>query len=78
MLGKRSDQKGLWEADRLLELARQAWVELPEASAQRQSSQGNAPSFDIRTHLYRIVAWGGVAGTVAAPGRRAQERRWRC
>ena len=22
--------------------------------------------------------WGGVAGTVAAPGRRAQERRWRC
>ena len=25
------------DADRLLELARQAWVELPEASAQRQS-----------------------------------------
>ena len=50
------------DADRLLELARQAWVELPEDSAQRAEHSG----------------WGGVAGTVAAPGHRAQERRWRC
>ena len=30
------------DADRLLELARQAWVELPEDSAQRQSIVGGA------------------------------------
>ena len=50
------------DADRLLELARQAWVELPEGSAQRAEHSG----------------WSGVAGTVVAPGRRAPERRWRC
>ena len=47
------------DADRLLELGRQAWVEF------RTASSGHS-------------GWGGVAGTVAAPGRRAQERRWRC
>ena len=52
------------DADRLLELARQAWVELPEASGQRPAAEHSG--------------WGGVAGTVAAPGRRAQEWRWRC
>ena len=46
------------DADRLLELARQAWVELPEDSAQRQS----------------IVDGGGVAGTVAAPGHPSSAR----
>ena len=50
------------DADRLLALARQAWVELPEDSAPAAEHSG----------------WGGVAGTVAAPGRRAQEWRWRC
>ena len=47
------------DADRLLELARRAWVELPEDSAPAAEHSG----------------WSGVAGTVAAPGRRAQERR---
>ena len=50
------------DADRLLELARQAWVELPEDTRPTAEHSG----------------WGGVAGTVTAPGRRAQERRWRC
>ena len=48
------------DADRLLELARQAQEGLPEDSVPAAEHRG----------------WGGVAGTVAAPGRRAQERRW--
>ena len=36
MLGERSDQRGLWEADRLLELSRQAQGELPEDGEERQ------------------------------------------
>ena len=53
------------DADRLLELARPpAWAELPEGSGQRPAAEHSG--------------WSGVAGTVAAPGHRAQERRWRC
>ena len=47
------------DADRLLELARQAWVELPEDSVQRQS----------------IVAGAELLGQFAVPGHRAPERR---
>ena len=52
------------DADRLLELARQALERLPPGWGRTSEHSG----------------WGGVVGTVAAPGHRAQKRRcrWRC
>ena len=50
------------DADRLLELSRQALGELPENSEERE----------------RLVATAELLGQCAAPGHPAPERRWRC